>query len=658
VPSATAMGGEGGKPTREPKVKLESRPAVAEEETKARQQATRYVNGVEEQEKLRRLQDLAEDDRIARKLEKADRLHRQRTSQSLAVLSRLALQQAINEEQLRRIQQTASVRQSVKHEECVERNSRIALAKCMAEEERARRVKEGVSTLNGSNISTKHSNSSTNGNHDNYNNNQHVLLNGMNGIMNGGLNGGLNGGHNFVCPQNKFSPAVPPRSSQEDSPERDRKRSRTSSEPPGTPPPGPWEVTPMMSALPEAENEPTEEEHSLRRKMRKSNRERERRTQINEKFDRLGQLLRMAASRKADKFTVLTEAMTKIEALRAENDNLRKALHDSSGAPKESISGARIELSESMAVKSEPIEQKLDIPTLSVPEGMEDDDDVEEGNLNRTAVIAAITTYLSSLPPKLFRHVTKGQNDAKNCGGSKAFAVDFNELVAYALARGREINEAQSNEKVKPDPDLPSGSLSGEQGENSSQFANCVAAFVSQSPPNNYQYPQLQSQYGSPTFCPQPSAFLPIGTPVLALGLERMKGLCVGPMGSSIGHSRTRQSPPRPLSANGTDSNGQTQHYFPFNAVAQNASSPSSESSSSPNHAASMWRVDQMETGDQFLPSSEVPAFSQFDAKFEVNRQRAQSTPVGLHCSPQGSLDLSMGSTTLDWHSDFDMGLL
>jgi len=61
----------------------------------------------------------------------------------------------------------------------------------------------------------------------------------------------------------------------------------------------------------------------LRRKMRKNNREKQRRSELNRKFDKLCSVLHLAKKTKTEKFIILTEAINLISQLRQENNGLR-----------------------------------------------------------------------------------------------------------------------------------------------------------------------------------------------------------------------------------------------------------------------------------------------------------------------------------------------
>jgi len=60
-----------------------------------------------------------------------------------------------------------------------------------------------------------------------------------------------------------------------------------------------------------------------RRKQRKNDREKQRRLEINEKFDKLAQLLGLADKAKLEKYNVLAEAVNVINSLKSRNTELR-----------------------------------------------------------------------------------------------------------------------------------------------------------------------------------------------------------------------------------------------------------------------------------------------------------------------------------------------
>lgn len=61
----------------------------------------------------------------------------------------------------------------------------------------------------------------------------------------------------------------------------------------------------------------------VRRKMRKNNREKQRRSELNEKFEQLCILLNLGRNSKAEKLTILTEAVNLLHSLKIENNELK-----------------------------------------------------------------------------------------------------------------------------------------------------------------------------------------------------------------------------------------------------------------------------------------------------------------------------------------------
>src|SRR4051812_12612650 len=62
----------------------------------------------------------------------------------------------------------------------------------------------------------------------------------------------------------------------------------------------------------------------VRRKLRKNTREKQRRQELNDKFDRLCVMLSLGRKTKTEKFTILSEAINVITALRQENEELKQ----------------------------------------------------------------------------------------------------------------------------------------------------------------------------------------------------------------------------------------------------------------------------------------------------------------------------------------------
>lgn len=94
----------------------------------------------------------------------------------------------------------------------------------------------------------------------------------------------------------------------------------------------------------------------LRRKVRKNTREKQRRQELNDKFDELAVMLNLGRKTKIEKYTVLTEAITTLIQLRQENEEIRKEKSE-----------LRAELAKLTNCLSSAFPNQPDYPTPSTP---------------------------------------------------------------------------------------------------------------------------------------------------------------------------------------------------------------------------------------------------------------------------------------------------
>jgi len=280
------------------------------------------------QEQLRRVQELAKDRHAKHKEEEFERER-----------ARLFAQGAATQEQLRRIQEDADQKHMARNETEMERERRIEIAVSLAEEERQRRIREDKQRL-GKRISQpeqmpiSEESSSLD-----------IPMSSPNfGSFPSPSAGSLSSPTaTTVVPSSNSSPPFSSRSSTSSSPEPPRRKVRKTR---GRARSGPV---------------PRPDSPKMRRRARKNSRERQRRVELNEQFERLSCLLNVDRKGKMRKTSILLEAINVIGTLRTENSRLRA--QNPSGTPTHEVPARRKNLARPRSTSNQyPMRSASSIP--------------------------------------------------------------------------------------------------------------------------------------------------------------------------------------------------------------------------------------------------------------------------------------------------------